>query len=62
MSFPAPGLIAEIEEDSEKMPEIQDLAGDQFRRLFTAVKVFQPVEHFRIRGRRSASRIQRRKA
>lgn len=50
VSFPTPGLIADIEEHSDKLPEIQTLAGDKFRRLFSAVKVFQPVEHFRTKA------------
>jgi hypothetical protein len=50
VNFPAPGLIAEIEEDSDKLPEIRAVAGVNFRRLFSAVKVFQPVKHFRVKA------------
>ena len=50
VSFPAPGLISEIEEDGDKMPEIRGLAGDYFRRLFAIVKLYQPVEHFRAKA------------
>jgi hypothetical protein len=50
VNFPAPGLVSELEEDSEKMPEIRALAGDSFRRLFGIVKLFQPVEHFRAKA------------
>jgi hypothetical protein len=50
VSFPAPGLISEIDEDGDKMPEIRALAGDYFRRLFAIVKLYQPVEHFRAKA------------
>jgi len=47
VSFPAAGIVAEIEPDDAPTKMMQAIAGDKFRRLFKAVRIFQPVEDFR---------------
>jgi hypothetical protein len=47
VSFPAPSLISEIEAASELVPQLQGIAGNSFRKLFTTVKSYQLVENFR---------------
>ena len=50
VNFPAPGIVAEIESDTEALEKIEAAAGAKFRRLFTSVRVFQPVRDFRKRA------------
>jgi hypothetical protein len=47
VNFPAPGIVAGIGSEAEAFEKIQASAGDKFRRLFMAVKIFQPVQNFR---------------
>ena len=48
VSFPAASLIAAIEGSSEQAQQCQEIAGEQFRRLFATVKSYQPVDDFRV--------------
>lgn len=50
VSFPADGLLAEIEGKSEEAQRCHELAGENFRNLFTTVKSYQLVEDFRSRA------------
>ena len=54
VSFPASALISEVEAESDLASQLQAIAGGAFRRLFKAVKVFQPAENFRLEA---ASRL-----
>ena len=47
VSFPASSLISEIEAASELVPQLQTIAGNSFKKLFTTVKSYQLVENFR---------------
>ena len=47
VSFPAPGLVSQIELGSEESNQILAIAGNEFSRLFAAVKAYQPVPDFR---------------
>jgi hypothetical protein len=47
VSFPAPGIVSEIDPESEKGRRVLALAGDDSRRLFNTVWILQPVKHFR---------------
>jgi hypothetical protein len=50
VSFPAAALLAEIEAESGATKQIQAIVGDDFRKLFTPVKIYRPVEQFRARA------------
>jgi hypothetical protein len=47
VNFPAAALLPEIEAQSDLAKQLQDIAGDKFRRLFTTVKSYQLAENFR---------------
>jgi hypothetical protein len=47
VSFPAAGLVSEVEADGELARQLHAIAGDHFRRLFTTVKSYQLVDDFR---------------
>ena len=47
VSFPATGLTAEIEGQGEIAQKCHEIAGEQFRRLFTTMKSYQLVDDFR---------------
>ena len=47
VNFPIPGIISEIEAPSDLATQIQAIVGDQFRKLFTTVKTYLPVDEFR---------------
>lgn len=47
VSFPAPGLVPEIEGKGEQTQQCHEIAGEQFRHLFTTVKSYQLVDDFR---------------
>ncbi len=49
VNFPAPALVSEIEAESTIEKQIQSVVGDNFRKLFKAVKLYQPVDGFRDR-------------
>jgi hypothetical protein len=49
VNFPAAALISEIEAESTIEKHIQSVAGDNFRKLFKPVKLYQPVDGFRDR-------------
>ena len=49
VNLPAPALVSEIEADSTIEKQIQSVVGDNFRKLFKAVKLYQPVDGFRDR-------------
>jgi hypothetical protein len=50
VNFPAPGIVTGIESGTEAKENIVAAAGDKFRRLFTSVRVYQPVPNFRARA------------
>ena len=50
VNFPAPALVSEIEADSTIEKQIQSVVGDNFRKLFKAVKLYQPIDGFRDRA------------
>ncbi len=47
VSFPAATLLAEVGAQSDLANKIQEIAGEEFRRLFTPVKRYQAVNDFR---------------
>ena len=47
VSFPAPGLVSEMEGKGELAQQCHEIAGEQFRNLFATVKSYQLVEDFR---------------
>ena len=47
VNFPAPGLVAEIDGKGEHAQQCHEIAGEQFRHLFTTVKSYQLVDDFR---------------
>jgi hypothetical protein len=47
VNFPAPGLVSELDGQSDEAKQAQLIAGDQFRRLFTTAKIYQLVDNFR---------------
>lgn len=47
VSFPAPGLVAEIEGKGDQEQQCHEIAGEHFRHLFATVKSYQLVENFR---------------
>jgi hypothetical protein len=50
VSFPASGLVAEIEGKGEHEQQCHEIAGEQFRHLFTTVKSYQLVDDFRVQA------------
>ncbi|MDQ3622075.1 MAG: hypothetical protein M3463_06250 [Verrucomicrobiota bacterium] len=47
VSFPAPGVVAEIESQGELAQQCHEIAGEQFSDLFTTVTSYLLVEDFR---------------
>ncbi len=47
VNFPAPALVSEMEAANDKAKHAQVIAGDNFRQLFSTVKIYQLVEDFR---------------
>lgn len=47
VSFPTPGLVSQIQLGSEESDQIIAITGNEFSRLFAAVKAYQPVPDFR---------------
>ena len=50
VSFPAAALISEFEAESTIEKQVHSVVGDNFRKLFRAVKLYQPVDGFRDRA------------
>ena len=50
VSFPAPGLMPELEANGGEAEKCHAIAGEQFRKLFTTVKSYQLVDDFRVQA------------
>lgn len=47
VNFPVAALTSEIESQGDLAKQLHEIAGDKFRRHFTAVKSYQLAENFR---------------
>lgn len=47
VSFPVPGLVSQIQVGTNECNQILAITGEEFSRLFTPVRVYQPVVAFR---------------